>query len=54
LGSDTSTRFNNELFSRNLNQNMTYIALHLEKNCKNLGALEVVSPDYRVITYTYC
>jgi len=29
------------LFSRNLNENKLYIALFLEKSCKNLGALEV-------------
>jgi len=34
---------------------MPYITLFLEKNCKNLGALEVPPPDPRgyVITYTY-
>jgi len=38
-------RFNNVLFSRNLNQNILYIELFLEKNCKNLGALKVPPPQ---------
>jgi len=32
---------------------MPYIMLFLEKNCKNLVALEVPLPDPRVIIYTY-
>jgi len=32
---------------------MPYIALFLEKKCKNRGALEVPT-DLRVVTYTYC
>jgi len=43
LGSEA--RFNNELFSRNLNQNIPHVALFLEKNCENLGALEDPLPQ---------
>jgi len=50
-------RFNNVLFSRNLNKNMSNIALFLKKKGKNFEALGSSALRPRVVTYlhtVYC